>query len=109
MSFQEVAKVMDVVPGTMKSFAVGDKQLLIVNVSGTFYAMDGICTHAGGDLSKGKLEGTVVTCPRHGSRFDVTTAKSLSGPKFGFVTLKTRDEKAYEVKTEGGRIMVNLP
>jgi 3-phenylpropionate/trans-cinnamate dioxygenase ferredoxin subunit len=53
------------------------------------------------------LEGNVVTCPRHGSQFDVTNGKNLRGPKIGLVRLHTGDVKAYEVKVEGDVIKVN--
>ncbi len=106
--FINIASINDVVPGAMKSFPAGDKQVLIVNVGGKFYAMNGICTHAGGDLSKGKLDGVVVTCPRHGSRFDVTTGKALSGPHMFLMTLPTRNEKIFPVKIEGEKIQVDI-
>ena len=109
MSFIEVAQVNEIPTGTMKSYPVGGKQILVANIDGKLYAINGVCTHAGGDLSKGKLEGKIVTCPRHGSKFDVTTGKSISGPKIGFLRLKTKDETAYEVKVEENRIKINVP
>lgn len=108
MSFIEVAQVNEVPTGTMKSYSVGGKQILTANIDGKLYAIDDVCTHAGGDLSKGKLEGKIVTCPRHGSRFDVTTGKCISGPKLGFLKFKAKDETAYEVKVEENRIKINV-
>jgi nitrite reductase/ring-hydroxylating ferredoxin subunit len=109
MSFIEVAQVNEVPTGTMKSYSAGGKQILIANIDGKLYAIDDVCTHAGGDLSKGKLEGKIVTCPRHGSKFDVTTGKCISGPKIAFLRLKTKDETAYEVKVEENKIKINVP
>jgi 3-phenylpropionate/trans-cinnamate dioxygenase ferredoxin component len=94
--------------GTMKSFDVKGTRIMIANVDGKFYAIANTCTHRGGDLSQGKLEGTTVTCPRHGSRFDVTTGKNLSGPKIGLLHLKTADEPAYKVMIEGTSIKIML-
>jgi len=108
MSLIEVAQVNEVPTGTMKSYSAGGKQILIANIDGKLYAIGSVCTHAGGDLSKGKLEGKIVTCPRHGSRFDVTTGKCISGPKIGFLRLKTKDETVYEVKVEENRIKINV-
>jgi len=108
MSFIEVAQVNEVSTGTMKSYSTGGKQILIANIDGKLYAINDVCTHAGGDLSKGKLEGKIVTCPRHGSKFDVTTGKCISGPKIGFLRLKAKDETAYEVKVEENRIKINV-
>ena len=109
MRFTDVAQANEVPTGTMKSYSAGGKQILVANIDGKLYAINGVCTHAGGDLSKGKLEGKIVTCPRHGSKFDVTTGKSISGPKIGFFRLKTKDETTYEVKVEENRIKINVP
>ena len=108
MSFIQVAKIDQIPLGTMASFTVGGKEILIVNYDGNYYAMRLKCTHMGGDLSKGKLEGKVVTCPRHGSKFDVTTGECISGPKFGFIKLKVKDELTYTVRVEGNNIMVDI-
>ena len=106
MDYVVVAKVSDIPAGTMKPFVVGGKDVLVVNYEGTFYAIGGRCTHMGGDLSRGTLDGKVVTCPRHHSRFDVTTGVSLSGPHIGPLTLKTKDEPAYTVIVEGDSIKI---
>ena len=104
----KVADVSEVPPGTMKMFVVVDKEILFVNVDGKHYAMANRCTHARGSLSEGKLEGTTVTCPKHGSKFDVTTGKSLQGPRIAFLTLRTADEPVYPVKIEGPSIHVDI-
>jgi len=108
MSIIEVAKVEEIPTGKMKAFTVGGKDILVVNYEGKYYAIGRICTHRGGDLSKGKLEGKIVTCPRHGSKFDVTTGKNVAGPKIGLIRGKTGDEPAYEVNVEGNSIRVSI-
>jgi nitrite reductase/ring-hydroxylating ferredoxin subunit len=108
MSFTDVAQVNEIPTGTMKSYSAGGKQILVANIDGKLYAIDNVCTHAGGELSKGKLEGKVVTCPRHGSKFDVTTGKCIAGPKVGFLRLKTKDETAYEVEVEENKIKISV-
>lgn len=108
MSLTEVAQAADIPPGAMKAVAVQGKEVLLANVDGKFYAIGGKCTHAGGDLSKGKLEGKVVTCPRHGSRFDVTTGEALSGPKVGPLRLKTKNETSYKVMVEGNSVKIDV-
>ncbi len=75
------------------------KKIAIFNVDGAFYAMDDTCTHAGGPLSEGELDGTVVTCPWHGARFDVNTG-GLQGPP------APDGVRSYEVKTEGEDVLV---
>ncbi|MBN1191168.1 MAG: non-heme iron oxygenase ferredoxin subunit [Dehalococcoidales bacterium] len=104
----EVTAADSIPEGTMKSFKVMDRDILIARVGGKFYAMGGKCTHRGGDLSKGKLEGTTVKCPLHGARFDITTGKNLAGPGLGPVRAKIADEPAYEVVVEGTKLQVRL-
>jgi len=108
MNFIQVAKIDQIPLGAMASFTVGGKELLIANYDGNYYAMNLKCTHMGGDLSKGKLEGKVVTCPRHGSKFDVTTGECITGPKFGFIKPKIKDGLHYAVEIDGNRILVDL-
>ena len=108
MEYLEVGKIGEITEGTMKSYIVQGNNILVVNYNGNYYAIGGKCTHMGGDLSKGKLDGKIVTCPRHGSKFDITTGESISGPKIGFLKLKTGNEPSYEVKIEGDTIKVNI-
>jgi 3-phenylpropionate/trans-cinnamate dioxygenase ferredoxin component len=66
-----VAAAADIAPGTTKPFTVDGYQILICNVGGSFYAIDDVCTHDGGPLDQGSLEGYRAVCPRHGATFDV--------------------------------------
>ena len=101
MSFTEVAKVVDIPAGSMKSFTLNGNEILVANYNGNYYAIANRCTHFKGDLSKGKLDGNIVTCPRHGSKFDITNGKRISGPA-------KNDETTYEVKVEGPAIKINI-
>jgi nitrite reductase/ring-hydroxylating ferredoxin subunit len=107
MSFVEIARTDQIPAGTMKSFSVSDKTILVTNIEGQYYAIGGKCTHAGGDLSKGNLEGKIVTCPRHGAQFDVTTGKNIRGPKI-LVRFSTKDEPNYGVKVEDKSVKVEV-
>ncbi len=108
MTFMKATESNQVPPGTMKSFSVGSKQILIANVGGTFYAIDNKCTHMGGDLSKGVLEGNTVTCPKHHAKFDVTTGKCIAGPKIPLIKPKGKDTISYKVKLEGQSVQVDI-
>jgi 3-phenylpropionate/trans-cinnamate dioxygenase ferredoxin subunit len=101
MEYLEAAQIGQISPGTAKGFSLGQKEVLLTNIDGKYYAIGRKCTHFGGDLSKGKLEGKVVTCPRHGSQFDVTTGKRLAGAA-------KKDLPLYEVKIEGNSIMIGF-
>jgi nitrite reductase/ring-hydroxylating ferredoxin subunit len=83
----------------MRKVTLGGQQVLIANVNGKFYAIGDVCTHVGGPLHEGILEGHEVECPWHGSRFDLTTGKVKHGPA-------SRPEPAFEVKLEGNEILL---
>ncbi len=78
--FIRVANTSEIESGKTKKVTAGDIAVLLVNVDGNFYAVDSLCTHYGGDLSEGKLEGNMLTCPVHGARFDVRDGKVVSPP-----------------------------
>lgn len=105
-SFIKVAETGDIPPGEMLKVKIRDQEILIVNIDGTFYAIDNRCSHQKGDLSKGNLSGKIITCPVHGSQFDVTSGGNIKGPKLLFFRVKTEDLNAYEVKIEGNDILV---
>ena len=58
-------------PGYMAEVVVDEREILLANVDGNYYAVANRCPHRGGKLSHGMLSGTTITCPRHGSQFDV--------------------------------------
>ena len=82
--------------------------MLIANVNGNYYAINDRCTHAGTDLSQGTLEGSIVECPKHHSKFDVTTGNVVSPPKIAFFRPKIQNETSYQVKVENEDIMIRL-
>jgi nitrite reductase/ring-hydroxylating ferredoxin subunit len=92
-------RVSDVPPGS--SLLVGE--VTVFNVGGRFCATQSRCTHRQGSLSKGKLDGTTVTCPLHGAQFNVCTDAVLRGPA-------TEPLKTYRVIVEGaiGRVEVGV-
>lgn len=97
--FVAVAKVGKLKPGSMMTVKAHGAEVALYNVGGQIYATDDVCSHAGGSLSEGELEGHVVTCPLHGSQFDVRTGEAVGPPA---------DEPVsrYQVKVEGEDILV---
>ena len=77
------------------------KIVALFNVNGTVHAIDGTCTHRGGPLGEGELDGIVVTCPWHGAQFDVTTGAVLGSPAPQGVT-------AYKVVVEADTILIEM-
>jgi nitrite reductase/ring-hydroxylating ferredoxin subunit len=70
----------DIASGEMRVVDVAGTKVNIASVGGQLHAFDDTCTHRACSLAKGKLDGTTVTCPCHGSQFDVTTGEVLRGP-----------------------------
>ena len=80
-------------PSQMKEVEVNGEKICLANVEGKYYAIGNVCTHLGGPLAQGKLEGYEVQCPWHGSRFDIRTGKVVRPPAM-------RSEPTYEIKIE---------
>jgi len=113
--FIRLTNINELAEGTMKKYQVQGKEILIARIEGKYYASQNKCPHFGGDLSKGKLEGPIVTCPRHGSQFnliDGTMVRWLKGS--GLIstigkTLKSPHElNTYNTKIEGQEILVEI-
>src|SRR5713101_5089108 len=100
-AFVKVAKTGEIAPGEGKAVNVGVRRIALFNVDGTFYAIDNTCTHRGGPLSEGEVEGKEVTCPWHGARFDVSTGTHLSPPA-------PRDVTSYKVQVVGEEVQVDV-
>jgi len=109
MAFISVADIAELPANTMKVVVVDDKEILLANVDGSFYAIANKCTHLGGSLSKGSLDGSIVTCPRHGAQFNVKTGQVITGAKIGFFKMNVKDEVHYSVKVVGTDILVGTP
>jgi 3-phenylpropionate/trans-cinnamate dioxygenase ferredoxin component len=108
MEYVRVADKADLPANTMIMVVVGGKEVLLANVDGSYYAIANKCSHLGGSLAKGSLEGSIVTCPRHGARFDVKTGQAVTEAKIGFLKMKVKDEESYTVKVEGTDILVEM-
>jgi 3-phenylpropionate/trans-cinnamate dioxygenase ferredoxin component len=70
--FISVGRVSELQPGQMRMVKVRNREILLAKVGDKYYAAENRCRHMGGNLSKGKLSGTIVTCPLHGSQYDLT-------------------------------------
>ena len=98
----DVARAEEFTPGSWRTADVDDTQIVVFNVDGSYYALEDVCTHDGGTLSGGTVDGAEVTCPRHGARFSVVTGEALSPPAYEPVgTFQVRVERGIvQVRTE---------
>ena len=99
--FMKAANTNEVAPGQAKLIQIRGQEIALFNVGGAFYAIDNSCTHVGGPLCEGELDGSEVTCPWHGAVFDVTTGNVLGPPAPEAVA-------RYNVRTEGNDIYIEL-
>lgn len=76
----EVAKAGEIAPGGMKCVRAGEREIVVCNCDGHYYAVDRRCGHMNGPLDMGALDGTILTCPMHHVQFDVTTGQALNHP-----------------------------
>jgi ferredoxin-NADP reductase/nitrite reductase/ring-hydroxylating ferredoxin subunit len=97
--FVRVAETKDIQTSQMKEVQIDGQNVCIANVDGKYYAIGNVCTHEGGPLADGRLEGYEVECPWHQSKFDVRTGEVTSPPA-------SESEPTYEIKVDGNSILV---
>ena len=115
-NFIEVGKASDFKEGTIKHVTAGGREILVARVGDNFYAADDRCPHMGAKLSRGKLEGTAITCPLHLSQFDLQDGRVLRwAVQSSSISLMVRSMastphplRTYKVKVEGDSILVSI-
>lgn len=100
--FVRLGKVTDIPAGRPETFEIEDRHIAVYRLDDGYHAIEDICTHDGGPLAEGEIEGDVVICPRHGARFSIRTGAALSFPA---VTPVER----YPVRVEGDDLLVGIP
>lgn len=95
----DVAAVEEVPPGGFRVVEVDGTMVAVFNLAGKFYAIDDVCTHDGGTLSGGNVEGDEVVCPRHGARFRITTGEVTAPPAYEPV-------HCFPLRVQDGRIAI---
>lgn len=114
-TFVKIDNITDFKDGEKKKIKIGDKEIMLARVGNNYYAVDNRCPHIGGDLSQGTLEGTIITCPRHRSQFDIADGKVIrwtnwSGPikALAGAIKSPRPVVTYKTKVEGNEIYVEI-
>ena len=99
--FVEVARLRDLPPGAVMIAVYGRDRVALANVDGQVFGLASACSHAGASLAKGRLEGFLLECPLHCSRFDVRSGRPANPPAIDPV-------RTYEVRVEGDRILLGV-
>jgi 3-phenylpropionate/trans-cinnamate dioxygenase ferredoxin subunit len=97
--WQDVASVEAIPPGSHQVVDVDGAQVAVFNLDGQFYAVEDVCTHDGGTLTGGAVEGEQIVCPRHGARFSIKTGAVLAPPAYEPI-------HSFPVRIEAGRVQV---
>ena len=97
--FSKVADAKDIPPGSSLCVEFNGERVALFNVGGSLHAIGDTCTHRGGRLSEGAVEGTVVTCPLHGATFDLTSG-NVTGPPAG------SGVPCYQARVEGEAVQI---
>jgi 3-phenylpropionate/trans-cinnamate dioxygenase ferredoxin subunit len=102
MAWLEVGNVADIPAGRVKLvlYEPDELRIAVCNVDGQFYAIEDVCTHDGGSLDQGDLEGDEIECPRHGARFNVRTGQATLMPAVMPV-------RTFPIKIDGDRVLVS--
>ena len=99
--FQKVAGVSDVADPGKTTIEVDERLVVLIHAGGNWYCIDDVCTHDGGPLGEGPLDGDAIVCPRHGAKFSIKTGAALTMPA-------TEPTAVHEVKVEGDDVLVKL-
>ena len=97
--FVSVAKVGEIPVGGRKIVRLDDQEIAVFHLDDGYYAIEDVCTHDGGPVAEGVVEGDVIECPRHGARFNIRSGAALCLPA-------TSPVPTYTVRVEGDAIQV---
>src|SRR5437016_4139354 len=89
-AFVPVMKIAALTESKPQLATANGREIALFKINGNIHALDNACSHAGGPLCQGTVAGPVVTCPWHGSKFDVTTGTVVGGPA-------SRNQRRYAV------------
>jgi len=108
LNYSKVAETNELRPGEKRKVTFDGKEIFLTNLENSYYAIDNSCSHMGGSLVDGTLEGNQIICPKHGSIYDVTNGKLLQNGKLLFLKVKAKDLHSYPVKIEGTDILIGM-
>lgn len=94
-----VASESELEPGEVRTVDVDGALIAVFNLNGQYYAIEDVCTHDGGVLTGGKIEGDEIICPRHGARFCIKTGAALTPPAYEPTAI-------FPVRVQNGEVQV---
>ena len=100
-TYFQIAAISELPNGERIFFEIGNKQIVLLNIGGEYFAIGDVCTHDDGPLGDGDIEGYEIVCPRHGAHFDVRTGAAVKLPA-------VRPTPWYPVRVVDGMIEVGI-
>lgn len=95
----DVDAVANLPEGSVSLVDVEGSEVAVFNIGGRFYAIEDVCTHDGGTLAEGEVQGFEIECPRHGARFDLRSGRVTAPPAYEDIT-------TYQVRVRADRVQV---
>lgn len=102
MTWVGITEADSIEAGHAAAFEVDGLRIALCHAADGYFAIDDECTHDGGPLDQGLLDGHQIECPRHGARFDITTGKVVCLPA-------VRPIQSYPTRLVDGRVEVDIP
>lgn len=97
----DVAEAASLSAGERKVISTSYADIAVFNLDGTYFAIEDLCTHDGGELASGSCEGDQIICPRHGARFCIRDGSALTPPAYENID-------TFPVRVENGMVQVDL-
>ena len=97
---QTLAKTSEVPNFGKKVVSVSGREILLINIKGTFFAVENECPHQGSPMGAAVVKDGYIACPRHGYRFNLTDGKCAEHPEFVLAT--------FPVRLNGDEILIEL-
>lgn len=95
----DVAPENELTPGEHRVVDIDDAEIAVFNVGGDYLAVEDLCTHDGGELACGDLQGDVIECPRHGAKFNLRTGEVVAPPAYEPIAV-------FPVRVDNGMVQV---
>lgn len=96
-----IARLGEVDDNRIKDVRIGSQRLVLCRQRDEYFVLDGVCSHAGGPLCRGEIDGAVLVCPWHGWEFDLRSGVCEIEP--------TLRQQTYQVRIDGEEIQVAVP
>lgn len=109
MTLEKICAVAEFSSSGRQAFKIGGKDVVVFIIDGSYHAIDRRCSHMGGDLSKGKLNGNTIKCPIHGAEFNIETGELVKqvGKMAGLVK-KASNIKTYQIEVTNDELFIDI-